>query len=51
MFQDGHCGKFECGQFDLQKASVVHFNLTAVAALQNVKEYESVSDEHRQTPV
>ncbi|XDV17123.1 hypothetical protein PO909_016537 [Leuciscus waleckii] len=41
MFQDGHCGKFECGQFDLQQASVVHFILTADAALQNVKEYES----------
>ncbi|XDV17141.1 hypothetical protein PO909_016546 [Leuciscus waleckii] len=39
--QDGHCGKFECGQFDLQKASVVPFILTADAALQNVKEYES----------
>ncbi|CAM4461671.1 unnamed protein product [Leuciscus chuanchicus] len=39
--QDGHCGKFECGQFDLQKASAVHFILTADAALQNVKEYES----------
>lgn len=39
--QDGHCGKFECGQFDLQKYSVVLFILTADAALQNVKEYES----------
>ncbi|ROJ94326.1 Integrin alpha-M [Anabarilius grahami] len=39
--QDGHCGKFECGQFDLQKFSAVHFILTADAALQNVKEYES----------
>ncbi|XP_048038163.1 integrin alpha-M-like [Megalobrama amblycephala] len=39
--QDGHCGKFECGQFDLQKSSEVHFILTADAALQNVKEYES----------
>ncbi|XP_048038162.1 integrin alpha-E-like [Megalobrama amblycephala] len=41
MFQDGHCGKFECGQFDLQKFSEVHFILTADAALQNVKEYKS----------
>ncbi|XDV17209.1 hypothetical protein PO909_016583 [Leuciscus waleckii] len=39
--QDGHCGKFECGQFDLQKASAVHFILRADAALQNMKEYES----------
>uniref|UniRef100_A0A9J8CVB4 Zmp:0000001082 n=1 Tax=Cyprinus carpio carpio TaxID=630221 RepID=A0A9J8CVB4_CYPCA len=39
--QDGHCGKFECSQFDLKKSSAVHFNLTADARLQNVKEYES----------
>uniref|UniRef100_A0A8C1YW13 Zmp:0000001082 n=1 Tax=Cyprinus carpio TaxID=7962 RepID=A0A8C1YW13_CYPCA len=38
--QDGHCGKFECSQFDLNKSSAVHFNLTADARLQNVKEYE-----------
>ncbi|XP_056120215.1 integrin alpha-L-like isoform X2 [Rhinichthys klamathensis goyatoka] len=41
MQEDGHCGKFECGQFDLQKSSVVHFILTADTALLNVKEYES----------
>ncbi|KAK7165559.1 hypothetical protein R3I93_005581 [Phoxinus phoxinus] len=39
--QDGQYGKFECGQFDLQKSSVVHFILTADADFQNVKEYES----------
>nr|AZZ70202.1 putative CD11-like protein [Ctenopharyngodon idella] len=44
--QDGHCGKFECGQFDLQKSSEVHFTLTAHAALQNVKQYESKHSFH-----
>ncbi|XP_016431577.1 uncharacterized protein LOC107758376 [Sinocyclocheilus rhinocerous] len=39
--RDGHCGKFECHQFHLQKFSEVHFNLTAFAVLQNEKEYES----------
>ncbi|XP_039537968.1 integrin alpha-M-like isoform X2 [Pimephales promelas] len=39
--QDGHCGKFECVQFDLQRSSAVHFILTADAALRNVTQYES----------
>ncbi|XP_051560845.1 integrin alpha-L-like isoform X2 [Myxocyprinus asiaticus] len=39
--QDGHCGTFECAPFHLQTVSSVLFNLTAHAALQNVKEYES----------
>ncbi|KAK2909579.1 hypothetical protein Q8A67_005416 [Cirrhinus molitorella] len=39
--RDGHCGKFECHQFDLEKYSAVHFKLTAEAALQNMEEYES----------
>uniref|UniRef100_A0A9J7ZR22 Zmp:0000001082 n=1 Tax=Cyprinus carpio carpio TaxID=630221 RepID=A0A9J7ZR22_CYPCA len=41
VFQDSHCGKFECHQFHLQKYSVAHFNLMAHAALQNVKEFKS----------
>ncbi|XP_026109914.1 integrin alpha-L-like isoform X1 [Carassius auratus] len=39
--QDGHYGKIECPQFYLKEFSSVHFNLTADAKLQNVKEYES----------
>ncbi|KAL1281639.1 hypothetical protein QQF64_000442 [Cirrhinus molitorella] len=39
--RDGHCGKFECRQFHLEKYSAVHLNLTAEASLQNMKEYES----------
>ncbi|XP_043109813.1 integrin alpha-D [Puntigrus tetrazona] len=35
QFQDGHCGKFECPQFDLQKGSNVHFILTADAYMKN----------------
>ncbi|XP_058646418.1 integrin alpha-M-like isoform X2 [Onychostoma macrolepis] len=39
--RDGHCGRFECPPFHLQKFSAVHFNLIADAKLHNVKEYES----------
>ncbi|XP_052402573.1 integrin alpha-L-like [Carassius gibelio] len=41
--QDGHYREFECPQFYLKEFSSVHFNLTADAKLQNVKEYESKS--------
>ncbi|XP_050957431.1 integrin alpha-M-like [Labeo rohita] len=41
--QDGHCGKFECRQFNLQKTSAVYFNLTAQAALHNMTEYERIN--------
>ncbi|XP_059411093.1 integrin alpha-L-like [Carassius carassius] len=41
MHEDGHYGKFECPPFYLKEFSAVHFNLTADAELQNVKEYES----------
>ncbi|KAI2668873.1 Integrin alpha-M [Labeo rohita] len=43
LFQDGHCGKFECRQFNLQKTSAVYFNLTAQAALHNMTEYEHIN--------
>ncbi|XP_065136688.1 integrin alpha-M-like [Paramisgurnus dabryanus] len=39
--QDGYCGKFQCDEFYLETSATVHFVLTAQAAIQNTKEFES----------
>nr|XP_055053139.1 integrin alpha-M-like [Misgurnus anguillicaudatus] len=39
--QDGYCGKFQCDEFYLETSAAVYFILTAQAALQNTKEFES----------
>nr|XP_055053129.1 integrin alpha-M-like [Misgurnus anguillicaudatus] len=39
--QDGYCGKFQCDEFYLKTSAAVYFVLTAQAALQNTKEFES----------
>ncbi|XP_065136687.2 integrin alpha-M-like [Paramisgurnus dabryanus] len=39
--QDGYCGKFQCDEFYLETSAAVYFVLTAQAALQNTKEFES----------
>lgn len=41
---DGHCGRFQCNEFHLQRSKAVYFRLTAKAALHNLKDFQSVSD-------